>query len=79
MIVGGIAQGLAFLPYTIATGLQELNRALVDAQAVTLDDAYRAGYGVTLDDPRVDQRTGEVRGARSRMRSPRWIATTSSA
>ena len=63
MIVGGIAQGLAFLPYTIATGLQELNRALVDAQAVTLDDAYRAGYDDSpLDDPRVDQRTGEVRG-----------------
>jgi hypothetical protein len=62
MIVGGIAQGLAFLPYTIGTGLQALNRALVDAQAVTLDDAYRAGYGVALDDPRVDQQTGEVRG-----------------
>ena len=62
MSVGGIAQGLAFLPYTIATGLQELNRALIDAQSVTLDDAYRAGYGVALDDPRVDRQTGEVRG-----------------
>lgn len=62
MIVGGVLQGLAFLPYTLGTGLRELNRALVEAQAVTLDDAYRAGYGVSLDDPRVDQRTGEVRG-----------------
>jgi hypothetical protein len=62
MIVGGIMQGLAFLPYTIGTGLQELNRALVQAQSVTLDDAYRAGYGVSIDDPRVDQTTGEVRG-----------------
>lgn len=62
MIVSGIVQGLAFLPYTLGTGLQELNRGLVKAQAVTLDDAYRATYGVSIDDPRVDQHTGEVAG-----------------
>ena len=62
MIVAGIAQGLAFLPYTIGTGLVELNKALVNAQAVSLNDAYKATYGVGIADQRVDQRTGEVAG-----------------
>lgn len=62
MIVAGLAQGLAFLPYTIGTGLDELNRGLIQAQAVTLDDAYRTTFGVSLADPRVDPRTGQVAG-----------------
>ena len=63
MIVGGLLQGLAFLPYTIGIALDDLNRSLREAQAVTLDDSYRATFGVTsLDDPRVDKRTGEVAG-----------------
>ena len=33
MIVAGIAQGLAFLPYTIGMGLAELNRSLIEASA----------------------------------------------
>jgi hypothetical protein len=60
MIIGGLAQGIAFLPYTIATGLGELNRALLDAQAVSLDDSYKATFGVSIEDPRVNQKTGEV-------------------
>ena len=63
MIIGGLAQGLAFLPYTIGMGLDDFNRALRDAQAVTMDDAYRATFNVTsIADPRVDQKTGEVAG-----------------
>lgn len=62
MIVAGLAQGLAFLPYTIGTSLDELNRGLIQARAITLDDAYRATFGVSLTDPRVDPRTGEVMG-----------------
>lgn len=63
MIVGGLLQGLAFLPYTIGIALDDLNRSLREAQAVTLDDSYRATFGVaSLDDPRVDKRTGEVAG-----------------
>src|SRR5574341_574309 len=59
MIIGGLAQGLAFLPYTIGMGLDDFNRALRDAQAVTMDDAYRATFHVTsIADPRVDQKTG---------------------
>jgi hypothetical protein len=62
MIVSGIAQGLAFLPYTIGTGLAELNRGLLQAQAVSLDDSYKATFGVSIDDQRVDQKSGEISG-----------------
>ncbi|MBI4640127.1 MAG: hypothetical protein HY731_05505 [Candidatus Tectomicrobia bacterium] len=62
MIAGGILQGLAFLPYTIGMGLTELNRSLIEAQAVSLDDAYKSTYGVSIDDPRVNQQTGGVAG-----------------
>lgn len=64
MIVSGIAQGVAFLPYTIGTGLAELNKALLEAQAVTLEDSYRATFGVSIEDPRLDRQTGEVAGER---------------
>lgn len=62
MIAAGILQGIAFLPYTLGTGLAELNRALLEAQAVTLDDSYRATFGASISDPRVDPKTGEVAG-----------------
>ncbi|MBI2467242.1 MAG: hypothetical protein HYV62_05425 [Candidatus Rokubacteria bacterium] len=62
MIAAGLAQGLAFLPYTIGTGLAELNRGLLQAQAVPLDDSYKATFGVTTTDPRVNPKSGEVRG-----------------
>jgi hypothetical protein len=62
MIVAGIAQGLAFLPYTIGTGLSELNRAFLRASAVPLEDSYKATFGVSIADQRVDPQSGEVRG-----------------
>lgn len=64
MIVAGLAQGLAFLPYTLGTGLDELNQSLIQAQAVPLEDSYRATYGVSIIDPRVDRQTGQVAGKR---------------
>jgi hypothetical protein len=64
MIVSGLAQGLAFLPYTIGTGLAELNRGLLQAQAVPLDDSYKATFGVSIADPRVNQQSGEIAGQR---------------
>jgi hypothetical protein len=63
MIVAGVAQGIAFLPYTVGASLGELNRALARAQAVTLDDSYKATFNVAVDDPRVNQQTGEIAGA----------------
>lgn len=62
MIVAGIAQGIAFLPYTAGTGLMELNKGLLQANAVPLDDSYKATFGVSIDDQRVDQKSGEVKG-----------------
>jgi hypothetical protein len=62
MIVAGIAQGLAFLPYTVGTGLAELNRGLIQAQAVSLDDSYKATFNVSIADQRVDQKSGEIGG-----------------
>jgi hypothetical protein len=62
MIVAGIAQGLAFLPYTVGMGLSELNKALLQANAVSLDDSYKATYGVSINDRQVHQKTGDVHG-----------------
>lgn len=62
MIVAGVLQGLAFLPYTAGLALDDLNRALLEANAVSLEDSYRAAYGVSLRDKRVDQKTGQVAG-----------------
>jgi hypothetical protein len=62
MIVSGIAQGIAFLPYTVGTGLNELNKGLLQANAVPLDDSYKATFGLSIDDQRVDQKSGEVKG-----------------
>lgn len=60
MIVSGLAQGLAFLPYTIGLGLNELNQGLLQANAVSLDDSYKATFGVSIADPNVHKQTGEV-------------------
>jgi hypothetical protein len=62
MIVAGIAQGIAFLPYTVGMGLSELNKALLQANAVSLDDSYKATFGVSIADRQVHQKTGDVYG-----------------
>jgi len=61
MIVAGLLQGLAVLPYTVGLALNDVNRALLKAYAVSLDDSYRAAYGVSISDPRVDRETGQVK------------------
>ncbi len=62
MIVAGIAQGLAFLPYTLGTGLNDLNKGLLEANAVPLNDSYKSTFGVSIDDKRVDPQTGKIEG-----------------
>jgi hypothetical protein len=62
MIVSGLAQGLAFLPYTIGMGLNELNEGLLKANAVSLDDSYKATFNVSMTDAAVHPKTGEVHG-----------------
>src|SRR5258708_27003834 len=62
MIVSGIAQGIAFLPDTIGTGVTELNKGLLQANAVPLDDSYKATFGVSIEDKRVDPESGRIKG-----------------
>lgn len=69
MIASGLAEGLAMLPYTLSTDLHQLNRGLMEAQATTLDEAYRSVYGVGIDDGRVDPQTGRVEGTARPFRS----------
>lgn len=47
----------------------ELNQALLQANAVSLDDSYRATFGVSLNDPAVHQKSGEVHGQTGRYRA----------
>lgn len=60
MIVAGLAEGLAFLPYTIGTGVKDLDKALVQANAVSLNDSYKATFGVPIDHPDVDPKSGDI-------------------
>lgn len=62
MIVAGLAQGIGFLPYTLQTNVNDLNKALVQANAVSLDDSYQATFGVSIADRQVDPNTGNVYG-----------------
>ncbi len=62
MIIAGLAHGLAFLPYTLGTDVHTLNKALVEANAVSLDDSYKATFGVSIADRQVDPKTGNVYG-----------------
>lgn len=64
MIAGGLAEGLAFLPYTLATDLHQLNQGLMEANATTLEEAYQSVYGVSIDSPRVNPTSGKVDGVR---------------
>jgi hypothetical protein len=64
MLAAGVAQGIAFLPYARGMGVPDVAQALRRAGAIPLDDAYRAAFGVSLDDRRVHRWSGEVRGRR---------------
>jgi hypothetical protein len=68
-IAAGLSQGLAFLPYTVEMTPAALDQALRRAGAVSLNDAYRAAFGVSLAHRRVRRTTGAVRGRDGRRRS----------
>lgn len=57
---------LTFLPDMLGMALTELEQMLSCADAVSLDDSYRAAFGVSVADRRVDQKTGDVHGQRRR-------------
>ena len=60
MIAAGIAEGIAFLPYTADADVRELDRALVQAKAVSLNDSYKATFGLPLDHPDIDPKSGDI-------------------
>jgi hypothetical protein len=53
---------LAFLPDALGMALTDLDHVLHGADAVPLNDAYKAAFGVSMAARHVDPTTGEVRG-----------------
>jgi hypothetical protein len=61
MIVAGLLEGIASLPYFLAMGLHDLNRELVASNApITLDDTYESAYGARLSEVPANGSTGVV-------------------
>ena len=61
MIVAGLLEGIAALPMLLGSGLHEINRELVAADAqITLDDVYRDVYNTPLEDVAADGDTGTL-------------------
>ncbi len=60
-IAAGLLEGIASMPYYLATNLHEINKGMIEAQAkITLDDTYDSAYGKRLGQVEEDGDTGEV-------------------
>jgi len=60
-IAAGLLEGIASVPYYLATNLQTLNQGLIAAQAdITLDDTYESAYGKRLSNVPENGDTGVV-------------------
>lgn len=60
-IAAGLLEGIASMPYYLATNIHEINKGLVKAQAkITLDDTYESAYGKRLTKVQDNGDTGEV-------------------
>ena len=61
LIVAGLLEGIAALPYFLSYELHELNREMVKANAaITLDDTYESAYGRQLESVPSSGSTGVV-------------------
>jgi len=61
MIVAGLIEGIASLPYFLGTGVHELNDGFQEAQAsVNLDTTYRHAYGKPLAEVPSNGDTGRI-------------------
>ena len=61
MIVAGLMEGIAALPYFLGEGVHEINRGMRDANAsVSLDETYRYAYDKSLAQVPDDGDTGKV-------------------
>ena len=60
-IAAGVLEGVAAVPYYMSSGVHEINKGLIAAQAqITLDDTYEAAYGTRLSSVQESGDTGEV-------------------
>lgn len=60
MIAAGLAEGLAFLPFTVGTNVHDLDKGLRQANAVSLDESYKATFGVGIKHSDVDPKSGDI-------------------
>lgn len=61
MIVAGLLEGIASLPYFIAADVHEMNRAMVEGGArVDLDRTYEYAYSERMEDVPASGETGKV-------------------
>jgi len=60
-IAAGLLEGIASVPYFLSTGVHEVNRGMIEAQAnVALDDTYEAAYNTKIADVPESGDTGVV-------------------
>jgi len=61
MMIAGLMEGIAALPYFLGSGVHEINRSLIEANAqVSLDETYRHAYDQPLEQVPDDGDTGKV-------------------
>lgn len=61
MIVAGLLEGIASLPYFVAADVHEMNRAMVEGGAnVNLDRTYRYAYSERMEDVPSSGETGKI-------------------
>lgn len=60
-IAAGLLEGIASVPYYLATNLNTLNQGLIQAQAkINLEDTYQSAYGKSLTEVPPNGETGVV-------------------
>lgn len=60
-IAAGLLEGIAAIPYYMATSLEDINKGMVAANAkITIDDTYEAAYGKRIHTVAASGDTGEV-------------------
>jgi len=60
-IAAGLLEGIAAIPYYMATSLEDINKGMIAANAkITIDDTYEAAYGKRINAVDKSGDTGEV-------------------
>ncbi len=60
-IAAGLLEGIAAIPYYMATSLEDINKGMIEANAkITIDDTYEAAYGKRIHAVDKSGDTGET-------------------